>query len=98
MPAPATYEYSADAIEAANTALLALIDAGSSNAEIKLYDDSDQLLATIPLNDPAGTVNASTGVLTITASGPDTAADERRHLHLRHHRGQRRQRHCQHPR
>jgi hypothetical protein len=76
MPAPATYEYSADAIKDANTALLALIDAGSSNAEIKLYDDSDQLLATIPLNDPAGTVNASTGVLTITASGPDTAADD----------------------
>lgn len=67
MPAPATYEYSAAVVIAANTALLAEIDAGAAAAKLKLYDNSDTLLATITLSDPAGTVNGTTGQLTITA-------------------------------
>jgi len=75
MPAPATFEYSVDTIEAAHQAVLDLIDAGASSGTVKIRDESDTQLAEIPLDDPAGTINVSTGRLTITASGPDTDAD-----------------------
>lgn len=73
MPAPASITFSAAAKIAANTELLTLLDAGSSNAVIKLYNNDDQLIADIPLDDPAGTVDGTTGVLTLDVDGTDTA-------------------------
>ena len=73
MPAPASYTYSDQAKIDAQQAFLDLIDAGTAGS-IKLRDNSDVLLAQIPLTVPAGTINAS-GLLTMTASGPDTSAD-----------------------
>jgi len=75
MPAPATYEYSVAALVAAHTAFRDEVDGGAAAGSIKLYDDTDVLLAEIPLTDPSGTVAGGTGQLTITASGPDTSAD-----------------------
>lgn len=74
MPAPAQYTYSSQALIDAQTSFLDLVDAGTGAGSIKLYDESDTLLAEIPLTDPCGTVSGA-GVLTITASGPDTSAD-----------------------
>lgn len=73
MPAPAAITFSAAAKIAANTELLTLLDAGSSNALVKLYNNDDQLIAEIPLDDPAGTVNGTTGILTLDIDGTDTA-------------------------
>ena len=79
MPAPAQYTYASSAVFAANSAFLGLIDAGSVGGKIELYDDSDVLLAEVLLGtgnaQPSGTVNGSTGVLTLTIAGPDTAAN-----------------------
>lgn len=73
MPAPGAYTYATAVLTAAQTAVLDEIDADASAGSIKLYDESDTLLAEIPLTDPAGTVTS--GVLTVTASGPDTSAN-----------------------
>lgn len=74
MPAPLSYTYSAEALSAAQTAFRDLIDSGVSNGYVNLRDASDTLLATVPLNDPCGTVGI-TGQLTFSFSGPDTSAD-----------------------
>lgn len=72
MPAPSDFFYS-DACKNANqVATRDLIDAGSAAGKIKLYDNDDDLLATITLSDPCGTVSAA-GVLTITAPSAATA-------------------------
>jgi hypothetical protein len=52
-----------------------LIDAGGGAGSIKIRDASDVLLAEIPLTDPCGTVNTTTGRLTITPSGRDESAN-----------------------
>lgn len=65
--------YSAAAKKAANDELLALIDAGAAAGSIKIRDSNDVLLAEIPLDDPAGSVDAITGVLTLTIDGDDGA-------------------------
>ncbi|HEY7775975.1 MAG TPA: hypothetical protein VIC02_05475 [Kineobactrum sp.] len=75
MPAPTGHQYDAASLVAAHTAFLGLIDAGSSAGYIALRSEADVLLATVPLTDPAGTVNGTTGQLTLTASGPDLGAD-----------------------
>lgn len=73
MPAPATYEYAAATIITAHTAVLDDIDAGLSNGEIRLYDESDTLLCTVDLDDPGGTVNGTTGQLTLSIPADGTA-------------------------
>lgn len=75
MPAPATATYSAAALVAAHTAFKDLIDAGSGAGSIKIRDAADVLLAQIPLTDPCGTVNGTTGQLTLTPSARDESAD-----------------------
>jgi hypothetical protein len=75
MPAPSTATYSAAAKIAAHTAFLALLDAGASNATIRIRDSADVLLAEIPLSDPAGTVNGTTGQLTLSISARDESAN-----------------------
>lgn len=75
MPAPASFTYEVDTLEAAHQAVLDLIDGGTGAGKVRLLSEADTTLAVIPLTDPAGTINTSTGQLTLTASGPDTSAD-----------------------
>lgn len=75
MPAPTSATYSAAALVAAHTSFKTLIDAGSSAGSIKIRDASDVLLAQIPLSDPCGSVNGTTGQLTFSIAGPDSSAD-----------------------
>lgn len=73
MPAPASATYSAQAKIDAHTAFLALIDSGTAGS-IKTYDNSDVLLVTHTLTDPAGTVNGTTGQLTLTPAAASVNA------------------------
>lgn len=73
MAVPATATYSAQAKIDAHTAFLALIDAGTAGS-IKIRNSSDALLCTTTLTDPAGTVNGSTGQLTITQASTANAS------------------------
>jgi hypothetical protein len=75
MPAPSTATYSAAALVAAQTTLRDLIDAGSGAGFVRVRDSADVLLAQVPLSDPCGTVNGTTGQLTISIAGADTSAD-----------------------
>jgi hypothetical protein len=74
MPAPSVATFSAESLVAAHTALLNLIDTGTAGS-IKIRDNADVLLAQITLDDPAGTVNGTTGQLTITMDGRDESAN-----------------------
>lgn len=71
MPAPASFTYSTAAIAAANAALLALLDAAGA-AKIKIRGSGDELLATITLTVPSGTIDGPTGVLTLTPAADGT--------------------------
>lgn len=73
MPIPTAAEFSVAARVAAHTALRDLIDAGSSAGYIAVRGDALQLLAMIPLADPCGTVNGTTGQLTLSIAGSDTS-------------------------
>ena len=75
MPAPSVATYSAAALVAAHTSFKTLIDAGSAGGSIKIRDAADVLLAQVPLSDPCGTVNGTTGQLTIAMDGRDESAD-----------------------
>lgn len=75
MAVPSVATYSAAALVAAHTSFKDLIDAGVSAGSIKIRDASDVLLAQIPLSDPCGTVNGTTGQLTFSIAGPDSSAD-----------------------
>jgi hypothetical protein len=74
MPAPGAPTYSATAKVAAHTAFRDGVDSGAGAGTIKIYTSVDALLATITLTDPCGTVNGTTGQLTLTASGAATAS------------------------
>lgn len=75
MAVPTVATYSAAALVAANTSFKDLIDAGAGAGSIKIRDAADVLLATIPLADPCGSVNGTTGQLTLTMNGRDESAD-----------------------
>lgn len=75
MAVPTVATYSAAALVAANTSFKDLVDAGAGAGSIKIRDAADVLLAQIPLTDPCGTVNGTTGQLTITMAGRDDSAD-----------------------
>lgn len=75
MAVPTVATFSAAAIIAAHTSLKNLIDGGSSNGKIRVRNSADVLLADVPLVDPCGTVNGTTGQLVFAISGPDTSAD-----------------------
>ncbi len=74
MAVPSVATYSAAALVAAHTSFKTLIDAGTAGS-IKIRDSSDVLLAQIPLSDPCGSVNGTTGQLTFSIAGPDSSAD-----------------------
>lgn len=69
-----SYAYSAAAVIAANTSFLNLLDANASAAMIRIRDASDVLLAEITLSDPAGTVDGTTGQLTLSVATQETSA------------------------
>jgi hypothetical protein len=73
MPAPSVATYSGAAKVAANTAFRDTLDSGS-NALLRIRDASDVLLVSFTLSDPCGSVNGTTGVLTITAPSATNAA------------------------
>lgn len=75
MAVPTEITYSADALIDSHTALLALIDAGTGAGKVNVRDSSDTLLAQMILDDPAGTVNGTTGQLTLTVATQDSSAD-----------------------
>lgn len=74
MPAPSVYTYAPTALVAAHTAFRDLLDTGAGNATVKIRSAADVLLSTIDLDDPCGTVNGTTGQLTLDAAGPDLSA------------------------
>ena len=74
MAVPTDQEYSIQGLIEINTAFLALLEVnGSSGCTVKLYDSSDTLLSTIALDNPPGTVDGGTGVLTLDSSTPDSS-------------------------
>ena len=75
MAVPSVYTYSAAALVAAHTAFRDLIDSGTGAGFVRIRDSADALLAQVPLSDPCGTVNGTTGQLTFSIAGPDTSAD-----------------------
>lgn len=75
MAVPSVYTYSAAALVAAHTAFRDLIDSGIGAGFVRIRDSADVLLAQVPLSDPCGTVNGTTGQLTFSIAGPDTSAD-----------------------
>jgi hypothetical protein len=75
MPVPSTATFSVAALVAAHDEFKTLVDAGTGAGSIKIRSAADLLLAQVPLTSPCGTVNGSTGRLTITANGRDESAD-----------------------
>lgn len=75
MAVPTVATYSAAALVAAHTSFKTLVDAGSGAGSIKIRDAADVLLAQIPLSDPCGSVNGTTGQLTFSIAGRDESAD-----------------------
>ena len=79
-----SYVYSAAAKVAANTSFRELLDSESGNAKMLLVNSGGTTLATITFDDPCGTVNGTTGQLTLTvhqneANAPETGTiDEAR--------------------
>ena len=69
MPAPSVATYSATAKVNANTSFRDLLDTGSTAALLRIRTSADALLIEIPLTDPCGTVNGTTGQLTLTFPG-----------------------------
>lgn len=66
--------FHADLLVAAHTAVLGEIDGAGATAYVAIYDSADTLLSTLPLDYPSGTVNATTGQLTITFGARDESA------------------------
>ena len=62
------------AIAAAHTALIALLDGGATHGYIGIFDSGDTLLARIDLGTPGGTVNGTTGALTLAMDGREDSA------------------------
>lgn len=75
MPAPTVATYAVDAIIAAHQSLIDLIDGGATAGKIIVRNSADGILAQIPLADPCGTINGTTGQLTFDIDDPDLSAD-----------------------
>lgn len=73
MPAPGAPTYAAAAKVAAHSSFRDLVDSGSGPGTLKIRNSADVLLATITLTDPCGTVNGTTGQLTLTAASSPNA-------------------------
>lgn len=71
MPAQYLNTWKPSIIVTANTAVVTAL---GTTAVIRVRTSSDVLLGTIPLANPAGTVNGTTGKLTLTSSGREENA------------------------
>lgn len=69
-----SYAYSVAALVAANTSFLDLLDAEVGTAKIRIRDSGSVLLAEITLSDPAGSVDGTTGQLTLSVATQETDA------------------------
>lgn len=75
MPAQYLDDWSPAFLVASHEALVTLIDAHATDpGSITIHDAADVLLATIPLTKPCGTVNQTTGALTLTTDGREENA------------------------
>ena len=74
MPAQYLNAWNPAAIVAAHTALLALLDGGATPGYIGIFDSGDTMLARIDLDTPGGTVNGTTGALTLATDGREDSA------------------------
>ena len=74
MTVPTVATYSAAAKIAAHTTFRDLIDSGSGAGFVRVRDSADVLLAEIPLDDPCGSVNGTTGQITFAFDGRDEDA------------------------
>lgn len=75
MPAPSVATPSVAALVGAHNFFVSLLDAGAGPGLCRIRSAADVLLAEITLDDPAGTVNGTTGQLTITFDGRDDSAN-----------------------
>lgn len=75
MAVPTVATYSVSALVAAHTSFRDLIDSGAGAGFVRFRDAADVLLAQVPLSDPCGAVNGTTGQLTLSIAGPDSSAD-----------------------
>lgn len=75
MAVPSTATYSVAALVAAHTSFRDLLDSGTGAGFVRFRSATDVLLAQVPLSDPCGTVNGTTGQLTLSIAGPDSSAD-----------------------
>lgn len=75
MTVPTVATYSGAALVAAHTSFRDLIDSGAGAGFVRIRSAADVLLAEVPLNDPCGSVNGTTGQLTFSFSGRDESAD-----------------------
>lgn len=73
MPAPTQATYSVSATATFATGFLALVDANPAPAHINIKSAADVLLIKVQLTDPAGSVNGTTGQLTLTPAGTGLA-------------------------
>ena len=67
MPAPGSATWDDQVKVDAHTAVKDYIDQGTGAGILKLYTEADVELVSYTLSDPCGTVNGTTGQLTITA-------------------------------
>jgi len=58
--------YTNTLLQPVRAAMLTRIDTGVDRPRFKVYNSSNTLLATFPLADPAGSVDGSTAVITLT--------------------------------
>ena len=75
MTVPTVATYSAAALIAAHTTFKTLVDAAATAGMVRIRSAADVLLAEIPLTDPCGSVNGTTGQLTLTPAGADDSAN-----------------------
>jgi hypothetical protein len=74
MPAPSVATWSVEVLVGAHTFVVTQMDTGAPPAKWRIRSAADVLLAEGPLTDPCGTVNGTTGQLTLTPDGRDDSA------------------------
>lgn len=75
MPAQHLNSWSPSFLIVSHAALVDLLDAhAENNASLTFHDAADTLLATIPLDKPCGTVDPTTGALTLAVAGREESA------------------------
>lgn len=75
MTVPTVATFSAAALIAAHNTLKTLIDAATGAGKVRIRSAADVLLAEIPLTDPCGSVNGTTGQLVLTPAAADDDAN-----------------------